>query len=111
MPRPVQPVTATQRARRATSVTQYQASASAGREPLGVSAQTANRASGASPAAAPASVTAMWTSVTPAPGSAEAAGTSQRDTSVSGKESLRVRLDFTPSLAGYQTDGKCLSYS
>lgn len=67
-------------------MTQLQASASAGREPPGVSAQTANRDSGASPAAAPVSVTATQTSVTPAPGSVETAGTTQRDTSVNGKD-------------------------
>lgn len=66
-------------------MTQLQASASAGREPLGVSAQTANQASGAFQAAAPVSVTATRTSVTPAAGSAETAGTIQQDTSVNGK--------------------------
>lgn len=62
-------------------MTRLQASASAGREPLGASAQTANQASGASPAAAPVSVTATQTSVTPAAGSVETAGTTQPDTS------------------------------
>lgn len=66
-------------------MTQLQASASAGREPWGVSVQTANQASGASPAAAPVSVTAMQTSVTPALGSVQTVGTIQQDTSVNGK--------------------------
>lgn len=52
------------------------------RVPLGVSAQTASRASGASLPAAPASVTAMQTAVTPTLASVESAGTTQLDTSV-----------------------------
>ena len=78
-------------------MTRLQASASAGREPLGASAQTANQASGASPAAAPVSVTATQTSVTPAAGSVETAGTTQPDTSANGKDHC-VRLYLTPSL-------------
>lgn len=81
-----QPVTAIPKAHWATSVTQLQASASAGRVPLGVNAQTASRASGASLPAAPASVTAMQTVVTHTLGSAESAGTTQLDTSVNGKD-------------------------
>lgn len=63
-------------------MTQLQASASAGQGPPDVSAQTANQASGASPAAVPVSVTATQTSVIPAPGSVETAGTTRQDTSV-----------------------------
>ena len=66
-------------------MTQLQASASVGREPLDGCAPTANQASGASPAAAPVSATATQTSVTPAPGSVETAGTTRLDTSVNGK--------------------------
>lgn len=87
-------------------MTQLQASASAGREPRGVSAQTANQASGASPAAAPVSVMATQTSVTPAPGSVKTAGTTQQDTSVSGKKrSVTVCTSLHPSC---QTDAECL---
>lgn len=67
-------------------MTQLQASVSAGKEPPGVNAQTASQASGASPAAAAVSATAMQTSVTPALGSAHTVGTIQQDTSVSGKD-------------------------
>lgn len=83
---PTQPVTATPTAHWATSVTQLQASVSADKEPQGGSALTVSRASGASPAAPPVSVTAMQTSAIPARENAEAAGTSQQDISVSGKE-------------------------
>lgn len=83
---PTQPVTATPTAHWATSVTQLQASVSADKEPPGGSALTVSRASGASPAAPPVSVTAMQTSAIPARENAEAAGTSQQDISVSGKE-------------------------
>ncbi|MEQ2188977.1 hypothetical protein GOODEAATRI_020431, partial [Goodea atripinnis] len=65
----------------ATSATQLQVSALAGREPPGANAQTANQASGASRAATPVSVTATQTSVIPGQGSAETADTTQRDTS------------------------------
>lgn len=64
-------------------MTQSQASANAGQEPLGVSVQTANQASGASLTAAPVSVTATQTTVTHAQESASAVGTTQQDTSVS----------------------------
>lgn len=67
-------------------MTQLQASASASREPPGVSAQTANQDSGASPAAAHVSVTATQTSVTPAVESVGTAGTTQQDTSVNGRD-------------------------
>lgn len=69
----------------ATSVTQLQASATAGREPQAASAQTATQASGGSPAAAPVSVTVTQISVTLALGSVETAGTTQQDISVNGK--------------------------
>lgn len=77
-------------------MTQLQASASAGREPPGVSALIASQASGASPAAAPASVTAMQTAVTPKLESVETAGTTQQDTSVNSKN--HSLSDFTLSL-------------
>ena len=73
------------RVRLATSATQLQASATAGRGPLGVSVLTANQASGASPAAAPVSVTATQTAVTPKPESVETAGTTRQDISVTSK--------------------------
>lgn len=63
-------------------MTQSQASVSAGREPPAVSVQIVSRASGASPAVAPASATATQTSVTLAPASAQSAGTTLQDTSV-----------------------------
>lgn len=85
VPPPVQPVTAILRVHWATSVTQLQASAIAGKEPLVVSAQTANQGSGVSPAAAPVSVTVTQIFVTLALGSVETAGTTQQDISVNGK--------------------------
>lgn len=79
-------MTATQRAPLANSVTQLQASASAGREPQGVSAQTANQVSGVFPTACPVNVMAMQSSVTPKPESVEAVETTQQDTCANGKQ-------------------------
>lgn len=72
-------------------MTQPQASARADQEPPGAGARTANRASGASPAAGPVSATATQTSATPKAGNAEAAGTARQDASATGEDEPALR--------------------